>query len=520
GALRGKKRKGKKQCRVADKNIAIDDEHPGNLRGIENKRARDGKKMAPEAPRDEKTRERPQGFSRERASRRPPNAERKPIYEGDVEGNIAKIDQNLKGKRYIGPPAPDDRAHKGIICKRERRRPDPNVEIKPPRAGDFGSGGKRAKADPGDRRLEANHNDADGHGNDQGAQERSVLLAPVICPQGLRGEPRGSHAQETKTPKEKVEHDSRGGDGAEKIRLSEPADHRRIGNAEQRRRQMGERHRQGEPRYAGVADLRRIYSSTFIGGHHAATRSAGVAHIHEPQHQPDGNDDRGSRKDIFGDLTNRIETKAPDAIDELYDPAKYVLWPNVEPHQKSADDQGHENKAQEYAARRAAQKTVNRRLVTRPIRVGGARILPRCRPMGRHLRRRTVIFAHAKPRTSKPRNQKPWDIILADSLRGVSTSRQLKRDGGGFAATDAQRRRTALQPVFLHRREQGHDDSGTRCADRMAERTSAAMHIDFFMRQTEFPHRRHGDNREGLVDLEKIDVRQRPAGFVHQLSQR
>ena len=34
---------------------------------------------------------------------------------------------------------------------------------------------------------------------------------------------------------------------------------------------MGERHRQCEPRYAGVADLRRIYSSTFIGGHHAAT---------------------------------------------------------------------------------------------------------------------------------------------------------------------------------------------------------------------------------------------------------
>jgi len=94
-------------------------------------------------------------------------------------------------------------------------------------------------------------------------------------------------------------------------------------------------------------------------------------------------------------------------------------------------------------------------------------------------------------------------IILADSLRGVSTSRQLKRDGGGFAATDAQRRRTALQPVFLQRREQGHDDSGARCADWMAERTSAAMHIDFFMRQIEFPHRRHGDNREGLVDLER-----------------
>src|SRR5208283_5878648 len=177
-----------------------------NLRGIENKRARDGKKMAPQAPRDEKTRERAQSFGRERACRRPLHAERKPIYEGDIESNIAKIDQDLKGKRYIGPPAPDDRSHKGIICKRERRRPDPDVKIKPPRAGNFGSGSKRAKADPGDRRLKANHNDADGRGNDQGAQERCALLAPVICPQGLRGEPRGSHAQETETPKEKVEH--------------------------------------------------------------------------------------------------------------------------------------------------------------------------------------------------------------------------------------------------------------------------------------------------------------------------
>jgi len=308
GALRGKKREGKKQRRIADKNIAIDREHPGDLRGIENEPARHRKEIAPEVPCDEKPSERANNFGGERAGRRALHAERKPIYEADVEGDIAKIDQDLKGKRDIGAPAPDDRAHKGIIRKREGRRPDPDIEIKPARGGDFGRGGKRAKSDPGDRRLEANHDDADAQGNDQGAQEGCALLASILCPQGLRGEPRGSHPQETKTPKQKIENNRSCGDSAKQIRLAQSADHRRIGDSEQRRRQMRESHRQGEPCDAGVADQRRIYRAAFILGHRVAIRSAGVTHIHEPQNQPNGYDDRGSGKDIIADLPDGIET--------------------------------------------------------------------------------------------------------------------------------------------------------------------------------------------------------------------
>ena len=75
------------------------------------------------------------------------------------------------------------------------------------------------------------------------------------CAQRLRREPRSSHAQETEAPEDKIENDGRCGDRAEKMRLAEPADDRRIGDAEQGRRQMRERHRQREPDHARMADL-------------------------------------------------------------------------------------------------------------------------------------------------------------------------------------------------------------------------------------------------------------------------
>jgi hypothetical protein len=132
--------------------------------------------------------------------------------------------------------------------------------------------------------------------------------------------------------------------------------------------------------------------------------------------------------------------------------------------------------------------------------------------------RRASLMRYLSNRSLR-RREGPGPVNLADSLRGVST-RHFKRDGGGFAAADAKRRRAAFKPVFLKGRKQRHDDSGTRRADRMAKRAGAAMHIDLFVRQGKLLHRRHGDHREGLVDFEKIDIRQGPAGLVHQFSQR
>src|ERR1700730_6676870 len=180
--------------------------------------------------------------------------------------------------------------------------------------------------------------------------------------------------------------------------------------------------------------------------------SAGVAQIHEPQHQPDRNDDRGSREDIIGDLADRIEPEVPNSINELFQSTKDVPGPDVEPHQESADDQGDKKKAQEDAAGRAAQKTVERRLLRTRADTGRGGRLFRCRPVGRRVRRKTFIFAHAVPLKSKlRRRERPGPNNLADSLPVVSTS-HFKRDGGGLAGANAKRRRAAFQAVFLQRR--------------------------------------------------------------------
>src|SRR5262249_48566204 len=64
--------------------------------------------------------------------------------------------------------------------------------------------------------------------------------------------------------------------------------------------------------------------------------SAAIAHIHEPQHQPYGHDDHGAGKNIICDFANCSETEAPYAVDDFQNPAKYVLWLYVEPHEECA----------------------------------------------------------------------------------------------------------------------------------------------------------------------------------------
>src|SRR5580692_7428393 len=46
----------------------------------------------------------------------------------------------------------------------------------------------------------------------------------------------------------------------------------------------------------------------------------------------------------------------------------------------------------------------------------------------------------------------------------------LDRDGGGFAAADAERRHPALEVLCLQRMQQRHDQTCAGCPDRMAER--------------------------------------------------
>src|SRR5258705_11045595 len=94
----------------------------------------------------------------------------------------------------------------------------------------------------------------------------------------------------------------------------------------------------------------------------------------------------------------------------------------------------------------------------------------------------------------------------------------LDRDGGGFTATDAERGDTALQTMRFEGVQQGHDQARAGRANGMAERTGAAINVEFLAADAEIARRRHRYHRESAIDLEHIAVPHAPAHLAEQLA--
>ena len=101
---------------------------------------------------------------------------------------------------------------------------------------------QRSQYDPGD--------DRDQHGT----PEHRLLLQLVAPSEGLRDQARRSRAQKVEGGEDQVERQRAGGKAAEQRGVAELADHRRVDNAEKRRRQIGERHRHGDGQHRSVGD--------------------------------------------------------------------------------------------------------------------------------------------------------------------------------------------------------------------------------------------------------------------------
>src|ERR1700730_11367100 len=96
----------------------------------------------------------------------------------------------------------------------------------------------------------------------------------------------------------------------------------------------------------------------------------------------------------------------------------------------------------------------------------------------------------------------------------------LDRDRGGFTAADAEWGDAALEVLRLERVQKRDDQPCAGGADRMAERAGAAIDVELFSGDAEVALRRHRHHREGLVDLEQVDVADAPADLVEQFSYR
>ena len=95
------------------------------------------------------------------------------------------------------------------------------------------------KRRPGHRPADYHHDDSQGHRHQHGAGEGGPHLIGVTRPQGLGGEPRGSHAQEAETEIEDVEDQGADGDGADVVGARQVADDGGIDQAEERYRNIG-----------------------------------------------------------------------------------------------------------------------------------------------------------------------------------------------------------------------------------------------------------------------------------------
>ena len=71
-------------------------------------------------------------------------------------------------------------------------------------------------------------------------------------------------------------------------------------------------------------------------------------------------------------------------------------------------------------------------------------------------------------------------------------------------------------PVRLERIEQGDEDSRSAAADRMTKGDGPAVDVDLLGRNAELALGDHRHDGEGLVDLEEIDLLDRPVDLLEQ----
>src|SRR5438105_3972369 len=96
--------------------------------------------------------------------------------------------------------------------------------------------------------------------------------------------------------------------------------------------------------------------------------------------------------------------------------------------------------------------------------------------------------------------------IPAGRQAGSRSSETLDGEGDGVSAAEAEGSDAALEVAALQFVEQRDEDARAACADGMAERDRAAIHVNFFGIQFELARNGNRGDSESFVQFEKIDI--------------
>ena len=105
---------------------------------------------------------------------------------------------------------------------------------------------------------------------------------------------------------------------------------------------------------------------------------------------------------------------------------------------------------------------------------------------------------------------------MRGSLEHECSVARLDSEGDGFAAADAEAGDAAAAAGALERVQKRDEHAGPAAADRMPERHGPAVDVDSFGRDAELAFGDHRHDGEGLVDLEEVDLLDRPVDLLEE----
>ncbi len=109
-------------------------------------------------------------------------------------------------------------------------------------------------------------------------------------------------------------------------------------------------------------------------------------------------------------------------------------------------------------------------------------------------------------------------VLVPLEIDEVHRSDPLDDRRRAHARSDAERDEAGGKIAPLQFVERRSEDHGACCAERVAERDGAAVHVQFVVRHFQLAHEAEHDRGEGLIDLVEVDVVLRHAGAVQDLA--
>ena len=233
------------QAEGADHDVGVHMQHPQQA-------MRGRRDAAPSTPRQQARNQKQaaagrQHFGSQSGARHAGNSPAQHQHEDNGEHDVDPVERHLQEQRHAGAPGAQQPAQDRVIGKGGRRAPDPHVEIGAGIALHRRAALHEAQREKMDRRLQDDEQQTDARRPCQRAQEYRAQFHPVVGAQRLGRQARRSHAQEAEAPEDEIEDQRAQRHAADQRRIGQTADDAGIDGAQQRRGDVGEDDRSGQP---------------------------------------------------------------------------------------------------------------------------------------------------------------------------------------------------------------------------------------------------------------------------------